>query len=177
MENEENQIMKKKIMLLALALVMLVTPLFAIGGTSEDNSVGVGINFGNNTGVALRFGFGDFDVLANIGVSMFSLNSSGYGFGGDAAFNWNLYTIDGGRGLEFPLTIGAGLSTSVHFGDPTIFNLAVLFPFGIEYDFAQISDVPITVYFRLAPGFSLITANDLNVKFELGAYLGAIWTF
>ncbi len=172
--------MKKKIALVALMLVLLAVPAFSatFGGTTREDSVGVGLNLGNNTGVALRFGFGDFDLLANIGLSAFSLNSSGLGLGGDVAANWNFYTIDGGRGLQFPLTVGAGASMSVHFGDPTAFNLSVLFPVGIEYDFSQLNaDVPITVYFRLAPGFSVITANELNVDFELGVYLGAVWTF
>ena len=56
--------MKKRLVILALALVMIVTPVFAIGGVAEDDTVGVGLNLGTNTGVALRFGLGDFDILS-----------------------------------------------------------------------------------------------------------------
>ncbi len=170
--------MKKKIALVALIFAMLVTPAFAIGGVSDDNSFGIGLNLGNNTGVGMRFGFGDFDVLANVGLAAFSLNSSGLGLGGDAAFSWNFYTIDGGRALEFPLTVGAGVSSSFFFGENTTVNLSVLFPVGVEYNFDQLDpDVPITVYFRLAPGFTVLKANNPDVSFEMSAYLGALWNF
>ena len=74
--------MKKKLALLALVFVVLVTPAFS-AGVSKDNSVGVGLNLGTNTGVGLRFGLGDFDILSNLGFSMldafegdFRLNSA-----------------------------------------------------------------------------------------------------
>lgn len=170
--------MKKKIALVLLALVLLATPAFAAGGVTRDNSWGIGVNLGNNTGVALRFGFGDFDLLANVGLAAFSLNSNGLGLGGDVAFSWNFYTIDGGADLEFPLSIGLGASTQVHFGDPTGANLSVIVPVGIEYDFSQLnSDVPITAYFRLAPGVTILRANKVDIAFDFVAYLGAIWTF
>ena len=54
----------------------------------------------------------------------------------------------------------------------------MLFPVGIEYNFDQLDpDVPITVYFRLAPGFTVLKANNPDVSFEMSAYLGALWNF
>ena len=162
--------MRKKLVLIALALVLAVTPVFAIGGTARDNSVGVGLNLGKNTGVGLRFGFGDFDILADIGFSIFNFNLAG-----DVAASWNFATIDGGRGLRFPLTIGAGVSAAYDF--KTDFDLSVIFPIGIEYDFAQISNVPITVYLRFAPGFSVFKDNNVKIDFDWLGQLGALWTF
>lgn len=166
--------MKKKIALVALIFAMLVTPAFAIGGVSDDNSFGIGLNLGRNSGLGMRFGFGDFDILANVGLFDFGISDNGVAVAGDAAFSWNFYTIDGGRALEFPLTVGAGVSTGVHFGDPFVFDLSVLFPIGIEYNFAQLNpDVPITVYFRIAPGLAILP----DLGFGWSAYLGALWNF
>ena len=170
--------MKKRLVMLALALVMIVTPVFAIVGVAEDDTVGVGLNLGTNTGVALRFGLGDFDILSNLGFSMLRAFEGDFGMSGDVAFSWNYYTIDGGRGLEFPLTIGLGANVDIDFSNDFNTDFAILFPIGIEYNFAQLnSDVPITVYFRFAPGFSIVQNSKADVGFAYGVYLGAMWNF
>ncbi len=172
--------MKKKVLLIALLVALLLAPLSAasIRGTENDGAVGVGLNLGTNMGVGLKFGFGDFDVLANIGLDSFSLDGNGLGLGGDVAFSWNYYTIDGGRDLQFPLTVGAGVTSSFHFGNPFFVNLAVIFPLGIEYNFEQLNpDVPITMYVRLAPGFTLFNGGEFSVKFAFAGYIGALWMF
>lgn len=171
-------VMKKKLAILALALVMMVTPAFAAGGAAEDDLIGVGLNLGTNTGVALRFGLGDFDILSNLGFSMLRAFEGDFGMSGDVAFSWNFYTIDGGRGLEFPLTVGLGANVDIDFSHDWNTDFSILFPIGIEYDFAQLnSDVPITVYFRFAPGFSIIQNSKADVGFAYGVYLGAMWNF
>ena len=136
--------MKKRLVILALALVMIVTPVFAIGGVAEDDTVGVGLNLGTNTSM-LRAFEGDF------------------GMSGDVAFSWNYYTIDGGRGLEFPLTLGVGANVDIDFSNDFNTDFAILFPIGIEYNFAQLnSDVPITVYFRFAQGGRRLRLRSLS---------------
>lgn len=112
--------MKKKIALIAVIFALIMTPVFAAGGVSEDNSMGVGLNLGTNTGVALRFGLGDFDVLANLGFDMLNIFNGDFTLAGDAAASWNFYTIDGGRGLEFPLTVGVGVNTAISFNSTTM---------------------------------------------------------
>lgn len=166
--------MKKKIALVALIFAMLVTPAFAIGGVSDDNSFGIGLNLGRNSGLGMRFGFGDFDILANVGIFDFGMSKNGVAIAGDAVVSWNFYTPDGGRGLEFPLTIGVGASMGFHIGDPFVFDLTVLVPIGVEYNFDQLDpDVPITLYFRIAPGLAILPELD----FGWSAYLGALWNF
>ena len=96
--------MKKKIAIIAVVFALIVTPVFAAGGVSEDNSIGVGLNLGTNTGVALRFGLGDFDVLANFGFDMLNIFNGDFTLAGDAAASWNFYTIDGGRGPDAVLS-------------------------------------------------------------------------
>ncbi len=169
--------MKKKIAIIAVVFALIVTPVFAAGGVSEDNSIGVGLNLGTNTGVALRFGLGDFDVLANLGFDMLNIFNGDFTLAGDAAASWNFYTIDGGRGLEFPLTVGAGVNTAISFNDGVKTDLSVIVPVGIEYNFNQISDVPITMYLRLAPGMQMLKANKWDPSFDFAFYLGALWNF
>lgn len=168
--------MKKKLALLALVFVVFVTPAFS-AGVSKDNSVGVGLNLGTNTGVGLRFGLGDFDILSNLGFSMLDAFEGDFRLAGDVAASWNFYTIDGGRGLEFPLTVGAGANIAIDFTNDFNTDVSVLFPVGIEYNFDQISDVPITVYFRFAPGFTVVENSKGHVEFDYGIYLGALWNF
>ena len=169
--------MKKKIAIIAVVFALIVTPVFAAGGVSEDNSIGVGLNLGTNTGVALRFGLGDFDVLANFGFDMLNIFNGDFTLAGDAAASWNFYTIDGGRGLEFPLTVGVGVNTAISFNDGVKTDLSVIVPVGIEYNFNQISDVPITMYLRLAPGMQMLEANKWDPSFDFAFYLGALWNF
>ncbi len=165
----------KKI-LIVLALVCLVAfPVMAANsyGVTDKNTVGVGLNLGTNTGVGLRFGMGDFDVLANVGFDLLSMKA----LAGDAAVSYNVFTIDGGRDAQFPITVGAGVKSALHF-DPVAFDLGVIFPVGIEYNFAQLnSDVPITVYLRLAPGVNLLTLNEFDPGFTMAGYIGALWNF
>ena len=168
--------MKKRIVLVALIAICLVAPVFAANnysGVAKKNSVGVGLNLGTNTGVGLRYGMGDFDILANIGLDVFKLNP--LTLSGDVAASYNVYTIDGGKNLKFPITVGAGANVGLKFGkDKLGFDLSVLVPVGIEYTFA---DVPITLYLRLAPGVNLFNNSDFGFKFGFAGYIGALWNF
>ena len=169
--------MKKKIVLVALLVLLILVPAFsATTGSSKKGSVGVGANLGTVNGVALRFGMGDFDLLANIGFdAVTTLTKDGWTISGDVAASYKVYTIDGGRNAQFPITVGLSAVPSVTFGNNTVVNLDVLVPVGIEYTF---SDVPITLYLRLAPGLSVIEANKPNVgEFAMGGYIGALWNF
>ena len=149
--------MKKKVLLIALLVALLLAPLSAasIRGTENDGAVGVGLNLGTNMGVGLKFGFGDFDVLANIGLDSFSLDGNGLGLGGDVAFSWNYYTIDGGRDLQFPLTVGAGVTSSFHF--PNLQKLQITLSFYIYNLFKNLSSFKILVIlFYLVIYYSLL---------------------
>ena len=167
--------MKKRLVLVALIALCLVAPVFAAdnySGVAKKDSVGLGLNLGTNTGVGFRYGMGDFDILANIGLNLFKLNP--LTLSGDVAASYSVYTIDGGKNLQFPITVGAGVKTGFRFGDNFGFDLSVLVPVGIEYTF---SNVPITLYLRLAPGVQLLKNTKFNVAFDFAGYVGALWNF
>lgn len=161
--------MKKKVLLVALLVALILAPVTAASyrGSEQDGAIGVGLNLGTNTGVGLKFGFGDFDILANIGVADFEFNP--FYLGGDVAVSYELYDFDFGHGHHLPLTLGAGILTGFGF-DPFKFALSVVFPLGVSY---QIPDFPMQFYLRVAPGLSVYPEID----FDIAAYLGALWMF
>lgn len=162
--------MKKKVLLIALLVALILAPVTAASyrGSENDGAIGVGLNLGTNTGVGLKFGFGDFDVLANIGLDYFRFNP--FSLGGDVAVSYEVYDFDFGRGHHMPLTVGVGASMGFVFDDPFVFDLAVLVPVGISY---QIPDFPMQFYLRLAPGLAVLPELD----FAFAGYIGALWMF
>lgn len=168
--------MKKKIVLIALLVLCLAAPVFAsLNGVTRKDSLGVGLNLGTNTGVAFRYGMGDFDITANVSFDVLEVFNGTVVIAGDVGGAWNFYTIDGGRNLQFPLTFGVSAVPALVIGDGTTsFNFSILFPVGIEYTF---DDVPITVYLKLAPGMSIVDNASVKVSPEFGAYIGALWNF
>ncbi|MGN0906390.1 MAG: hypothetical protein ACI4NM_04520 [Bullifex sp.] len=166
--------MKKRIIVIALLVLCLMTPVFAASykGSADKGSVGVGLNLGTNTGVGFRYGMGKFDVLANFGLNNFKFNP--FSMSADAAVSYKVYTIDGGRNLQFPITVGAGGALGLTFGEKVGIDLSVLVPVGIEYTF---NEVPITLYLRLAPGVQLLKDTSFNIGFAFAGYIGALWNF
>lgn len=162
--------MKKKVLLIALLVALILAPVTAASyrGSENDGAIGVGLNLGTNTGVGLKFGFGDFDVLANIGLDNFRFNP--FSLGGDVAVSYEVYDFDFGHGHHMPLTVGVGASMGFVFDDPFVFDLAVLVPVGISY---QIPDFPMQFYLRLAPGLAVLPELD----FAFAGYIGALWMF
>lgn len=168
--------MKKRIIVIALLVLCLITPVFAASykGAADKGSVGVGLNLGTNTGVGFRYGMGKFDVLANFGLNNFKFNP--FSMSADAAVSYKVYTIDGGkRNLQFPITVGGGAALGMTFADSSVgIDFALLLPVGIEYTF---NEVPITLYLRLAPGLQLFTNTNFKMNFAFAGYIGALWNF
>lgn len=167
--------MKKKIVLIALLVLCLAVPAFsATRGVAKNNSFGLGLNLGTVNGVAMRFGMGDFDLLANVGFDVLNISADSWTLTGDVAASYKVYTIDGGRNLQFPITVGISAVPSITFASETTVNFDVLVPVGIEYTF---DEVPITLYLRLAPGLQVIANTKVEPAFAFGGYIGALWNF
>ena len=86
--------MKKALTILLVLAVIAVMPLAAADrrGTSEEGAFGIGLNLGTNNGVGLKFGMGDFDIIANVGLNILRLNT-GLSLGGDVGFQYEVYDI------------------------------------------------------------------------------------
>lgn len=165
--------MKKRIAVIALVILCAAAPMFAASnttGAADRNTLGVGLNLGTNTGVGFRYGYGPFDVIANVGFDFLKFGNGNWALSFDVGASYQVYTIDGGRNLQFPITVGLIAAPGVTFGSSPSFNLSVMVPVGIEYTF---DDVPVTAYFRLAPGMKILP----SVGFTCGAFIGALWNF
>ena len=168
--------MKKRIIVVALLVLCLVAPVFAAStkGATQKGTVGVGLNLGTNTGVGFRYGMGQYDILANFGLNNFKFDP--FSMSVDAAASYKVYTIDGGkRSLQFPITVGGGAALAMTFNSDKVgIDLSVLVPVGIEYTFTE---VPITLYLRLAPGVQFLQNSSFKMGFAFAGYIGALWNF
>ncbi len=168
--------MKKKVLVLLFVAVLAVAPAMAASsrGSSSDGSFGIGLNLGTNTGLGMKFGMGKFDILANVGLANFNINSNGFNLGGDVSASYEVYDIDIKGPHHIPVTVGLGAKMNFRFEDPFGFDLAFVVPVGIEY---QIPDVPILLYFRLGPGISILERSQIDIGFDFVAFVGALWMF
>lgn len=166
--------MKKKVLLIALLVALILAPVTAASyrGSEKDGTVGVGLNLGTNTGIGLKFGLGDFDVLANIGIDNFHFDP--FSLGGDVAVSYEVYDFDFGHGHHMPLTVGVGANMGFVFDNSFGFSLAVVVPVGVSY---QIPDFPMQFYLRLAPGVGLLDNSQFDPYFAFAGYIGALWMF
>ncbi len=168
--------MKKKFILVLMLIALVLVPATAASykGSTDDGTVGVGLNLGTNTGLGLKFGFGKFDILANVGLSNFQVTKDSFTLGGDVAVSYQVYDIEIDRKNHMPITVGIGASTGFRFAEKFGFDLDILVPVGIEYTFPE---VPINLYVRLAPGMSIMENTELKVGFAFAGYIGALWMF
>ena len=166
--------MKKRVLIIALLIALILVPVSAASyrGSERDGAFGIGLNLGTNTGVGLKFGMGNFDILANIGIDKFGFDP--FSLGGDVAVSYEVYDFDFGGGHHMPLTVGLGANMGFIFADNFGFDLAVVVPVGISY---QIPDFPMQFYLRLAPGVGIMDNSKLVPYFAFAGYLGALWMF
>lgn len=168
--------MKKKVLVLLFVAVLAIAPAVAAStrGSSSDGSFGIGLNLGTNTGLGMKFGMGDFDILANVGLANFNIGSDGFNLAGDVAVSYEVYDIDIKGPHHMPITIGLGTTMAFKFAEKFGFDLSVVVPVGIEYQFPE---VPISLYLRLAPGISLLENTEFNINFGFAGFIGALWMF
>ena len=114
--------MKKKVLVLLVVAVLAVAPAMAADyrGSTEDGSVGVGINLGTNTGLGLKFGMGKFDIFADVGLDAWHISSDGFGLGGDVGVSYEVYDIDLGGKHHMPITVGLMVPMGFFFGNNSV---------------------------------------------------------
>ena len=168
--------MKKKVLLIALLVALILAPVTAASyrGSEKNGTFGVGLNLGTNTGVGLKFGMGDFDILANIGLSNFQVSADRFSLAGDIAASYEVYDVDFGKGHHMPITVGGGVTMGFTIGEQFGLDLSVVVPVGVSY---QIPDFPMQFYLRLAPGLMLLKQTEFKLDFGFAGYIGALWMF
>ncbi len=164
----------KKAVLILLVAVLALAPAMAdsYSGSSEDGSFGIGVNLGTSSGVGMKFGFGDFDLIANVGFDAFHLGD-GVGIGGEIGLGYQVYDIKIDRQNHMPVTVGLLMPLGFYFGDNSSFWLGAAIYGGLEYQFPE---VPILLYLRLGLGADFtIPAGAIDFLFAGG--IGALWMF
>ena len=157
----------KKILLVLLILVVATTGIFSARLNDRD-ALSVGLNLGTDVGVSTRYGYGDFDLITNIGLDVFTLEAIEI----EVAGAYHVSTLEVGK-ADFPITVGLGASAGLDFKSAAL-DASVLVPIGIEYTF---DDFPVTAFIRVAPGVSVMKSTAVNVGPDVKAYVGALWNF
>ena len=174
--------MKKKLLILLVAALLATVPAMAADtrGTSDEGDWGIGLNLGTNTGLAIKYGFGDFDVFANVGFDFLNLDiktdSFQFGIGADFGLSYQVYDIDLGGKHHMPVTVGLmfPLGFVIH-NNGFDFDLGVAVQAGLEY---QIPDVPLSFYLRLGvgPGFTF-GSSGFHMYPAWSAAIGMLYVF
>lgn len=161
--------MKKALVFVLVALLAVGTVFASAKGASEKDSISVGLNLGTSNGAILNFGFGQFDLETIIGFGV--INGSGLSV--EVAGNFEV--VDVAEQCNFagsmPFTVGGEgyLSTDFDF-----LGMGALVPLKLTYTFPK---VPVSLYFRFAPGVHFDIVPEFNVKFGVSASLGATYNF
>lgn len=171
----------KKILVIALAALLASASVFAAvdaddySGSMVEGELGVGLNLGTTTGVALKYGYGPFDVFTNIGVDFVGLGRHDcFSLGIELGASWEVYDVDFGKGHHMPITVGALVPVGLIFDDDFTLGLGFLAQAGVEY---QIPDWPISFYLRLGLGLGFDLISDFECHFDGSGAIGALYMF
>lgn len=167
--------MNKKIIALILVVALAVCSLSAASttGTSRKNEFSLGVGLGTNTGAAVKYGMGKFDLQGNVGVKFVG----GVQFSFDLGAYYNFYDIKFNTGAltktqTISLTAGPVVALNVQKGSLSLDAIAAI---GAEYTWSK---VPVTMFLKLGGGVDLTFASSaVTPKFVPYAVLGALYTF
>ncbi len=165
--------MNKKIIAIVLVVALALCSLSAAStsGTSKKNAFSLGIGLGTNSGVAVKYGMGRFDLQANVGVA---IRNSSFIFSGDLGAFYNFYDINfkaGSSKQTISLTTGPLVGMNAQNGS---FGLDAIWAVGAEYTFNK---VPVTMFMKLGAGCGILFADSVNTSFAFYGVLGAVYTF
>ena len=165
--------MNKKIIAIVLVVALALCSLSAesTSGTSKKNAFSLGIGLGTNSGVAVKYGMGKFDVQANVGVV---IRNSNFIFSGDVGAFYDFYDINfkaGSSKQTISLTTGPVLGLFAQNGGV---GLSAVWTVGAEYTFNK---VPVTMFTKLGAGYGFGFSESVNAGFAFYGVLGAVYTF
>ena len=172
--------MKKKAIILLVVAALAIAPAAAAQykGATDEGSWGVGLNLGTNTGVAIKYGYGDFDIFGNVVFDFLNLKTDPFRFsiGVDVGLSYEVFDVDFGGGHHMPITVGLLFPMGFIINESSLdFNLGVQAQAGIEY---QIPKVPVSFYLRLGVGLDMLFGSSgitLGPGFSGG--LGVLYVF
>lgn len=167
--------MNKKIIALVLvfALALCAVSAASTSGTAKKDAFSVGIGLGTNSGVAVKYGMGKFDVQGNVGIA---IKNSKVAFSGDVGAFYDFYDINFNTGAltktqTISLTTGPVVGLNVQDGS---LGLDIVWTVGAEYTFGK---VPVTMFLKLGGGYGMLFADSVNGGFTFYGVLGAVYTF
>ncbi len=153
----KGKIMKKTIF--AITIVLLCV--FSLSAAKYDRADGFGIGLSAGypvSGVAFKYGMGDFRVVGTFG----------YSFKDNVAVEAGVqYDLDSFNIDRFPFYLNFGITGAVNFG-PIIDGFSINIPIGISY---FLRDVPVELFFKFTPGIRI--RSDF-VGPDFGGALGAL---
>ena len=164
--------MKKKILVVCLLIALVLVPATAASykGATKNNTLGLGLNVGTNSGLGLKAGIGKSDIIADLGFG--ALN---FDFSIDAAYMYEVASIKLNNHNSIPVTVGGGANVGIDFKSFDSVNVGVFGMAGLEYTF---KDVPINLYGRLGLGLNLgVEGDQVDAGFGWMLHIGALYMF
>ncbi len=164
--------MNKKIIAIVLVVALALCSLSAASttGTAKKNAFSLGVGLGTNSGVAVKYGMGKFDLQANVGIVI----KNGVCFSGDVGAFYNFYDINFKAGSsKQTISLTTGPLVGMNAQDKS-FGLDVIWTVGAEYTFKK---VPVTMFTKLGGGYGMKFASSFEGKPTFYGVLGAVYTF
>lgn len=166
--------MRKRIILVMMLAVMIVSSVFASEG-EKRSGFAIGHNLGTNSGIEARFTFKSFSIYANTGLDFLGLRRADFAIGVDLGAEMTVLDLDLGENGHIPLKIGIMQPTCYLFDGDNGFTFAVgLFATaGLEY---QIPDSGFIFYTRFGFGPKVYIPTNRTYCSLTGA-VGVLYEF
>lgn len=161
--------MKKKIVLIALLIAVIMVPAFA--APKKASSVALGVQVGYPTGIAVAADFDfnqDWYLVTDAGLW---ISDGNLGIAADALVNWTFATADGfRRGDQWEFAAGAGLGAGILVGNQFGLTLRPEGDIRVTYAFNEGWDV----FFRLDLGYDMRVVKPDSEKFGAFGFNAAL---
>jgi len=145
-----------------VVIILIVSSVFSLSAAKYDRADGFGIGLSAGypvSGVAFKYGMGDFRIVGTLGYSF----EDNVAIEGGVQYDLDHFNID-----RLPFYLNIGITGAVNF-NPNFEGFSINFPVGISYYFR---DAPVEVFFKLTPG---LRVRSNVVSSDLGAALGVLF--
>ena len=141
----------KKIIIIALFGV------FALGVSAQDSGFGVGVVFGEPTGLSLKSWMSSKTAI-DAAVAWSTLDDFLYIHADFLVHNFDIINVSDG---QLPLYFGFG--AKVGFGNDLVFGARI--PIGLDYMFGS---APLDIFVEIVPGLTVIPGIDFDIDGGIG---------